>query len=279
MSEEQKITAADVGTVSVTALTTASLGALAVPDFLKSETDTGLDHYTKADIQMPRLALAQKLSPEIEEGNAAQIPGLKEGMMFNNLTREIYGKGPLEFMVIRGDRPRWVEFYPREQGGGVKDMNVPANDVRTQFIDGRPPAATQFYDFIIVLLPTREVIALSFKSTGLKIAKSLIALMKLREPKPHYAGKFTLSTMPTQNKNGKFQIFKVANSATVDEATARANGQPYPGWVSEELFHFGQQLYTSLKDKKVTIATEGERSEEADADTSFDTQKFADERM
>lgn len=215
------------------------------PSFLPSGDVRGIDHLKKDDLQMPRLALAQALTPQVAEGKE----GFATGVLFNSLTEEIYGKGPIDFTVIRADPPRWVEFFPREQGGGIKDMSVPSSDPRTLFtVDSNgkpvPPAATKFYDFVVLMFPLQgdpmeRLIALSFKGTMLKTARQLNGLMKYRNA-PSFAGRYTLTTAMTKNAKGMFAIYQVKNA----------------GWVDEATFHLGEQLYDAIKDRTLTIERE-----------------------
>jgi len=213
---------------------------ISVPAYVRTGDTRGTEHIHREDLQMPRLGLAQGLSPQLMPGDPNHIEGLSVGQMFNNLTHENYGRGPLEFVVVRADPPRGIEFFPLEQGGGIKDFNVPLNDPRMLFgADGEKPVATRFYDFIIMLLPTQELIALSFKSTGIKVAKQLNALIKLRNA-PLFAGKYKLASVMTKNKAGTFAIFQVANAGFVDELT----------------YHRAEAIYETLKDKQITFDRE-----------------------
>ncbi len=241
-------------------LQTTPTQAMERPAFLSVDDVRGTEHLTKDDIQLPRIGLAQGLSPEIQDGDPKFISDLKVGMMFNNLTRQIIepAKGPIEFTVIRAERPRYVEFIPRTAGGGIKDFDVPANDPRTQFtrdpVSGQsvPPVATKFYDFIIMMLPVttpqeamQKIIALSFKSTGLKVARNLNGLMKLRNA-PTFAGKYTLKTGMDKNSKGTFAVFQIANA----------------GWVDEPTYKIAEAAYKGLEGKTVVIEREpGEEDE------------------
>ena len=237
-------------------LATQNPGALQRPSFLGANDARGTEDITKDDIQMPRLGLAQALSPQIEDGNPQKIDGLEVGMLFNNLSKQVYGKGPISFTVIRSDRPRYIEFIPRQEGGGIRDYDVPANDPRTQFttdsVTGKsvPPIATKFYDYVIMLLDEQynnELVVLSLKSTGLKVARALNGMLKMRNA-PSFAGKYTLSTGMDKNAKGRFAVFKV------DQA----------GWVTEAQFKLGEAIYNGLIGK--TIAVDREPGDE-----EFDT--------
>lgn len=193
-------------------------GALAVPDFMKGDAGKGLEHLKKDDLQLPRLALAQGLSPQLVDGNAKYIEDLKLGDMFNNLTGDIYGKGPLTFAVVRADPPRGIEFNPLNEGGGVKSFNVPLDDPRMLFgPNGEKPLATKFYDFVIAFLPSRTLIALSLKSSQLKVARQLNTLMKLRANVPVYGGLYTLASVQQTNRKGTFAGFTVKNAGNVQD--------------------------------------------------------------
>lgn len=233
--------------------TTDDADAIVVAEEFQDLVGKGLEGMTKDDLKMPRLALAQGLSPQLEETDPLYIEGLKLGDAFNSLTGEIYGKGPWPVAVIRRDKPRWVEFYPRDEGGGVKDLNVPPDDERCQWRteDGErlPPIATQFYDYIICFLETREIIAVSFKSTGIRqTAHPWNSLMKLRgTKKPMCWGVYKLQSVMTKNAKGKFAAFRVDNA----------------GWATEpELQSFLAEAFRSMQDKEVEIHRDGEPAED-----------------
>lgn len=226
------------------------------PDFIATGDRSGTEHLTSEDIQMPRMGLAQQMSPEMVDGDPKFIDGLKIGNMFNSLTQTVYGNGPMDFCVVQALPPRWVEFIPREQGGGVADPNVPPGDPRTEFrtdAQGKrvPPIATKFYDFIIMLLPSRELIALSLKSTGLKVARQLNGLIAARNA-PIFAGKYALSTTMTQNPKGRFAIFQVKNA----------------GWLPDKtIYEYAETLFKSFAGKRDKIRI---HTEDDGGDNTFD---------
>jgi len=210
---------------------------LDIPAYIKQGDVRGTEHITREDVQMPRLALAQAQSPQLLEDHPKYIDGLKLGQLFNNLTGQIYGKGPLEFCIVRADPPRGVEFNPLEQGGGVKDLSVPLDDPRMQFgPNGEKPVATKFYDYVVMLLPSRELVSLSFKSTGLKVARRLNGLIKLRNI-PLFAAKYSLTTTMEKNKAGTFAQYVIGNAGVVDEAT----------------YHVAEQAYDTFKHRAIAF--------------------------
>jgi hypothetical protein len=169
------------------------------------------------------------------------------------VTNEVYGTGPWHIVVVRRDPPRGIEFHPREKGGGVKDISVPLDDPRMQFTkdeQGRsvPPVATRFYDFYVLMLePVKalrdcELVALSFKSSGLLTARLFNTLIKQRGAFPVYAGVYSLQAVMTTNQKGTFASFKVDNA----------------GWLGTADREVAREIFEAIKDRTITVDREVE---------------------
>lgn len=228
------------------------------PAFLKKNDRTGTEHIGKDDLRLPRLALAQGLTPQVAE----QKEGFTTGVMFNSLDETIYGKGPIPFVILRGDRPRFVQFAPREAGGGIIDPDVKAGDPRTKFTTNEKgervkPVATKFYDFIIAMLPLGEdpmknVISLSFKGAGLKMAMQLNTLITYRNA-PLFAGVYALTSKVEKNTQGIFNVFNVENA----------------GWVTDPaMYEVVESMSAALAKKVVSYDRTGEEHT-PDGETDF----------
>jgi hypothetical protein len=253
-----------------------------LPDYLQEAKPEGVDHFTADDIELPRLGLAQKMSPEIDPENKSKfIEGLQYGDFFNTVTKENYGPGPLEIVVLRSDPPKHIEFAPMKTGGGVIDMDVPPDDPRTKFTrgeDGKPvaPIATKFYNYVALLLPNGTtvkspvMIGVSLKSTSIKTAKVLNMLISNRMGMPIYAGKYEIGQASQTNKKGVYKVYTVRNS-TINGAF---NPPGKPGWVSKEVFDYAKQLFDQLKGRVITIDMETATHGDDEGDASFDTEKM-----
>jgi len=238
------------------------------PAFIKQGDHRGTDHITKEDLQIPRLALAQGLTPQVAEGKE----GFVTGVLFNSSTEQVYGKGPIDFFIVRADKPRYIQFKPREEGGGVIDMNVPPDDPRTRFTtddEGKSvkPLATKFYDFIIAMLPLdadpmKSIISLSFKSSGLKMARNLNTLVKYRNA-PLFAGIYRLTTKVEKNAKGIFSVYNVENAGWVGA---------HPNMDGEIAYKLAEYLYVSLADRKIVV-------DRTDADLPDDADEFDPSKM
>lgn len=127
------------------------------PDFIPEGDKSGTENIDRDDIQLPRIAIAQGLSPEVLPGQD-RIAGLEIGQLFNTGTKQKYGNGPIYFIAVRRDK-RCIHFRPRKDGGGIIDMNVPWNDDRATVwgepdATGKksPPVATRFNEWVVLIL-------------------------------------------------------------------------------------------------------------------------------
>ena len=202
------------------------------PDWIP-EGDTTGTQMSPEDIRLPRLAIAQGLSPQITPGDSAYIDGLKLFDLFNDVTGEVYGRGPLTFVPVRRDVRR-IEFKPRAEGGGVVDINVPPGDPRldwTEDEDGnrQPPVATKFHEWVVLLLHSdgrREPLVLSIKDTNKwnrNAARNLNTFIALPHPQfgtlPIYAKKYVITSGSEKNDKGTFGVPIIKQAGVVNDAS------------------------------------------------------------
>jgi hypothetical protein len=194
-----------------------------IPGFMqRTEVPLGAEHITNEDARIPRLSLAQGLSHQMTPEDPLYIDGLKLGHAFNDLTEEIYGNGKIQALIVRADPPRWVEF---DEDRSVIDPRVPAGDPRTEFTTDEktgerlPPRATKFYDYVILMAPNWDPIALSFSKSGIKSAMRLNGLIRTKPTVPVYGCYYEFTPAFQKNDQGTWYIFTVRQAGYVrDEA-------------------------------------------------------------
>lgn len=234
--------------------------ALAAPSYINQTDHRGADTIGREDLQMPRLSLAQALSPELDSTSPRYIDGLKVGDAFNSLTSEVYGKNPIEVVIVRVEKPRWIQFDEKNRGA-ILDFNVPANDPRTMFTTDDKgqtvkPVATKFCEYVALILPDKEPIALSFKGSGIKVSKQLNGLIRMAGG-PAFALRYILTPgiLKDPKSGGSYAVFSV-------KYANKYEGQQKP-YVDEETYQFASALYDSIADKQLAVDREpGEDSDE-----------------
>jgi hypothetical protein len=90
-----------------------------VPDYIKQDGARGQEGVGIADLVVPRIEVAQALSPCLDESNeAAYIEGAKQGNLFNSLTRMLYGQSVLVVPVLFNKQ--FLLWRDRDSGGGFR---------------------------------------------------------------------------------------------------------------------------------------------------------------
>jgi len=227
-------------------------GAEPVPEFLQTEDygQEGLERIDEQDITMPRIVICQSGTPQRKKSDPRYIEGMQEGDFFNNVTSEIYGPA-VKITPVLVYRSR-IQFKPMADGGGIvcrsldDDRQCPLNSngpcTRGEWHGDEPPECTLFYNYIVMLHPSGQPAALSFKSSGITAAKNLNAMMKLRKdrsgrPVPAFAGAYLVTAKEKTNDKGTFFVPVVTPA----------------GWSTQGQFSAGKSLYNGLHGKTINI--------------------------
>ena len=86
------------------------------PSFMDGSGARGSEGVGIDDITIPRVDVLQALSPQRKKSNAEYIEGAEEGMLFNTVTKQLYGSSFVFVPVYF--RKEYVIWKDRNQGGG-----------------------------------------------------------------------------------------------------------------------------------------------------------------
>lgn len=244
----------------------ASIGE--IPEFLRNQIGNaaGMEEVEQNDLLLPRLGLCQSLSPQRRKSDAAYIPELKEGDLFNTVTKEIYGE-QLEVIALFFFKNR-IKYNPIDQGGGIDCISVNGVDGGRISPDGCSvckfsvwgngskdedknndhPDCTLYHNFMAFIPHTGSPIAISYKSTGLKISKEMLAGVRITRL-PMYAKKYVITVTEMKANNNVWYEKKLIPNGFVDPDTFKAM----------------EAQFESLKQMNIQVDTTGESG-----DTSFD---------
>jgi hypothetical protein len=165
----------------------------AAPDFSGYE-GQGFENVTARDLAVPFLMICQSLSPERKKGHAKEIKGIEEGMIFDSVSREIVGGvGDSVQFVPTTYRKQWVEWKPRENGGGFV-MNHPSaecldecvRDDKGRFVtkNGNHIMETAYFTGLYRKGQGEwKPVILSAQSTNLKFARTWLSQMSALKTK------------------------------------------------------------------------------------------------
>lgn len=89
-----------------------------MPAYINQQSTRGSEAVTAEDLTIPRLELVQSTSPCRKKKDAAYIEGAEEGLLYNNVSRELYGGSVFVVPVIFAKQ--WLIWKDRDAGGGFR---------------------------------------------------------------------------------------------------------------------------------------------------------------
>lgn len=188
-------------------------GALAeIPDWMRNDAEAlALDaNFEQNEIKLPQLKMCQSGTPERKRTDPNYIEGLLEGDLFNAASGHNYGRGPLMFVVLKF----WVNFIKFEEGNtgvilcraeadGGCELNNGGHCTNAEFKGKEKPTCTKFFNYLLYLPDTKEIVWFSAKSTALGVMRQFNTSLRSIKGIPDFAKVFTLATDSDKNTAGQ----------------------------------------------------------------------------
>lgn len=206
----------------------------------------GAENVGAEDMAIPFLVVLQANSPQAIKGGPEYVEGAEAGDLFNNVTGELWGSGEGVNLVPCFFQKAFVEWIPREQGGGFVGQHSDAsilkqcarNEKGRDALDGGKgneivPTA---YHFCLLLRAdgTSEPVVVSMSSTQLKKSRrwnSAIAGQKVKTSRgvvtpPAFSHIYHATTNAETNDKGTWYGWNIVPKSMIDDgdlyATAKA---------------------------------------------------------
>ena len=185
---------------------------------------SGFENTDQSELRVPFLRILDVKSPQVEEGNAAYIPGAKAGMIYNTGTGEVYPREPGIIFIPAHRDHNYVEWVPMDKGGGfvaIWELDDPSiaslrkaqgrfGKLKTD-AEGSTEVAETFYFYGVAVPPGGEPFqcVIGFSSTQIKkyqmMYTRLVAMAGSPPKFPLFAHRWRLSTQVEAKKNFKWQ--------------------------------------------------------------------------
>lgn len=229
-------------------------------DLILKSAGKGLENITNDDITIPRLAIIQSGSPQRKKKDEKYIDGAEEGNIFNTVTNELYGEGIT--VIPCGYRKSYVEWVPREKGGGlvaVHDTKPEGSktdaSTRKTFLGENQIVDTAEHFVLVKKDKSYEPAVLTMTSSNLSVSRKWNTLLKMKRMNvkgqtvetPSFMYEFKLSTVEAENDLGNWHKYKIEEIGQIE---------------SKDVFKQGQSLAESVTTGKVKA------SEPLDTDAS-----------
>ena len=193
--------------------------------------------YDSSEMIIPFLRIAQGLSPQTKKLKPEYIEGLKEGDLFNTVTGEYWAGGDGVHVIPCYQVTKFLEFVPRDQGGGFKG-ELAANNPDLQNTTRVGPKeilpngnelsrSDQHYCIMIDKDEIPQMVIVDMKSTMLKVSrrwKTKIAMQKIRHPQTGvlitpavFATVWHLKSVAESNDQGDWFNYSVEKVGLVED--------------------------------------------------------------
>lgn len=180
---------------------------------------TGLaDNITSKDLRLPRIALLQSKSPQVEnEGDK-----YRAGMFIDTLTQDIL-PNPINFVPVFIFK-NVIKWKPRTEGGGMlwKTLTpTPEQLAETQFNGAEKPKADMYINAVCMIDGLDTPVLLSFSKTSLKTGQDLVTLATLSGCAWKY--KYVLSSIKATKPSGTYYEMRIKRSILNDSPGSSAD--------------------------------------------------------
>jgi hypothetical protein len=238
-----------------------------MPAYLKNKnSNRGSEEVTAADITIPRLDIVQALSPCLDEKKEADyIPGAKTGMLFNSITRQLYGKSVkfVPVVVIK----QWNIWKDRKQGGGFNgsyETLALAEEAKKAIVaNGENPA---FYDILETAVNygllinengSIQEISIPMAKSKLKINRQLNSLVRMAGG-DRWDRVYDCKVVPDSSKLGDFFNFNFQ----------------WAGFPSEAVSAKAEEIYNLVKEGRAKTSYDHEVAHDEDTVATVEKEEY-----
>ena len=217
-----------------------------IPEFLKASMGDmrGNEEVTQNDISIPRIELIQGLSKARKKTDPSYIDGAEEGMLFNNVTRELYGYSVKVIPIMF--RKEFLLWRSIDLGGGFGGSYPDQILAQQARIERENPSEWDIVDtnqhFVMVLHDdgSTEEAVISMAKTKSRTSRMWNSLIRMNGG-PRFSRVYQIEGIPAQNKSGQ------------DYYTLSVK---LLGFVTEQQFKKAEKVYAMIKSSAVAVNTE-----------------------
>ena len=213
-----------------------------LPDFLQKGSQRGAENVGSDDVIIPRIELIQALSPARKKNDPAYIEGADEGMLFNNVTRELYG---LDVTVVPVYYTKQhLVWKDRKQGGGTNGFRgafmskSDAEHAITELAEEGLEISDTAQHFVLVHHNGKwSEAVLSMAKSKIKVSKRWNSLVRLTD---------------TDSFSRAYKLSSVTETNARNEQYYNYNITPL-GFVPKDVYEQGEKLYGAISKGGVKV--------------------------
>jgi hypothetical protein len=195
--------------------------AIATSASFEEDAGAGLENLSAEDLTIPRLKILQALSPEVQKREGKYIDGAAAGDITNTVTKELFTEDEGCVVLPVAYKRMFLEWQPRESGGGLVNQHVDASILQQTKKDDRGQdvlengnyvqTSATHYCLVLGVGDSFQQVMIPMAGTQLKKSRawnSVMASVKLKSKDgkvftpPSYSHKYKLTTVAESNDRG-----------------------------------------------------------------------------
>lgn len=210
-------------------------GAVEVPDYIKRGAERGSEHVSTQDLVIPRIELAQALSPCVDEQKAEYIEGCRPGMLYNSVTRALYGNQLTVIPVFF--KKQFLCWRDRKAGGGFGGAFDTMQEALDRIQQEEKPDEWE-------AIETAQQLVLTYDPETGDTSEAVVSMARTKQ-------KVSRQWNSLIRLNGFDRFSRMYNLFGIDEQNTlnqdyKNFGVQYVDWTPVEPYKRAEQLYNSI---------------------------------
>ena len=201
---------------------------------------TGLEETTTEDFAIPFVRVLQAMSPQVNKQDGQYVTGAEPGALYNTVTNELYDGNKGIRIVPCAYVKKFIEWIPREKGGGLVDASHDATIIKSCKRDEEtrrfylPDSGNEIVEtaqfFVLVLTPEPQQAVLAFTSTQLGVSRKWLTMLRMARVQtskgesvaaPMFAYTYRLTTTSQSNEKGSWNGYSVNQETPTELSIAK----------------------------------------------------------
>tara|TARA_R110000796_G_scaffold74379_3_gene167388 strand:- start:6184 stop:6966 length:783 start_codon:yes stop_codon:yes gene_type:complete len=200
---------------------------------------TGLEETTTEDFAIPFIRVLQPMSPQLNKQHGKYVEGAGQGDLYNTVTGEAYDGAKGISIVPCAYTKKFIEWVPREKGGGLVNANHDISilnsctrdgESRRYFTkEGNEIVETAQFFVLVVNGDVAQQAVIAFTSTQLGVARKWLTMLRMARVQnskglsveaPMFAYTYSLATTTQSNDKGSWNGYTISQEGATELSVA-----------------------------------------------------------
>jgi len=199
-----------------------------IQDRINAAQGRGMEEADKDSFATPFLRVLQSGSPQCKKSDGAYIKGAEEGMIYNNVSDEVYDGEEGVVVIPCFYQRRFVEWTPIEAGGGFNGEYAPSDPIvgttrrdeatfKDMLPNGNELTDTRNH-YCLLVLPNGSVqpVLISMASTQVKVSRKWMSMINAA-PGDMFAMQYRLKSVAQSNDKNTWMTWAVEAAGFVTD--------------------------------------------------------------